>query len=159
MQTVRAVILIGAAAFAAPMSSAATHSPSRAAATAIMAPINALFAGIQAGDPAAIKAQLVASGSNTEVSEQADGSRKIERQAWEEALMGFPGGNRFEERLINRSIKSDGSVAVVWGDFVFLVNGKVDHCGLDLFDLVREGGAWKIANTVSSQRTKGCPAR
>ena len=159
MQTVRALILIGAAAFAVPMSAAATQSLSRTESAAVMAPINALFAGIAAGDPAAISAQLVAGGSNTEVTEQPNGSRKIERQVWSDALMGLhPGPTKFEERLINHSIKSDGSVAVVWGDFVFLINGKVDHCGLDLFDLVREGDAWKIANTVSSQRTKKCPA-
>jgi hypothetical protein len=126
----------------------------------IMAPINAMFAGIAAGDAAAIRAQLVDGGSNTEVTEQPDGGRKVERLAWAEALAGLhPGPTKFEERLINHTIKSDGSVATVWGDYIFLVNGKIDHCGLDLFELVRAGSAWKIANSTSSQRTMGCPAR
>lgn len=160
MPTVRISILIWAGALTIPTSGGAAGPPSRADVSAIMAPINAVFAGIAAGDPAAISAQLVAGGSNTEVTEQPNGSRTIQRQAWSDALAGLhPGPTKFEERLINHSIKSDGSVAMVWGDFVFLINGKVDHCGLDLFDLVREGGAWKIANTVSSQRTKGCPAK
>jgi hypothetical protein len=125
-----------------------------------MAPINAVFAGIAAGDAAAIRAQLVAGGSNTEVTEQPDGGRKVQRWAWTDALAGLhPGPKKFEERLINHTIKSDGSVAMVWGDYVFLINGKVDHCGLDLFDLVRDGGAWKVANSTSSQRTTGCPVR
>ena len=160
MQTVRVLILISAAAFAITTSAAAAQSPSDAVDAAVMAPINAVFAGIVARDAAAINAQLVAGGSNTEVVEQSDGSRTIQRLGWPEALAGLhPGPEKFEERLINRTIKSDGSVAMIWGDYVFLVNGKVSHCGLDLFDLVREGGVWKIANTASSQRTKGCPAR
>lgn len=151
--------LICAAVFAVPASAAPIPSPPDADVAAIMAPIDAVFAGIRAGDPAAINPQLVEGGNNTEVIEQSDGSRKIERQAWSDALAGLHAGpTKFEERLINHSIKSDGSVATVWGDFVFLINGRIDHCGLDLFDLVREGGAWKIATTVSSQRTKGCPA-
>jgi hypothetical protein len=160
MQTVRVLILIGTAALAVSTSGAAAKPPSDADVAAVMAPINAVFAGIVARDAAAINAQLVAGGSNTEVIEQSDGSRTIERRGWPEALGGLhPGPEKFEERLINRSIKSDGSVAMLWGDYVFLVNGKVSHCGLDLFDLVREGGVWKIANTTSSQRTKGCPGR
>jgi hypothetical protein len=160
MQTVRVLVLISAAALAISTPAAAAQAQSDADAAAVMAPIRAVFAGIAARDAAAINAQLVAGGSNTEVIEQSDGSRTIQRLGWPEALAGLhPGPEKFEERLINRSIKSDGSVAMVWGDYVFLVNGKVSHCGLDLFDLVREGGVWKIANTASSQRTKGCPAR
>lgn len=160
MQTVRVFILICAAALAVSTSRAAAQSPSDADIAAVMAPINAMFAGIVARDAAAIKTQLVDGGSNTEVIEQPNGSRTIQRLGWPEALAGLhPGPEKFEERLINHSIKSDGGVAIVWGDYIFLVNGKVDHCGLDLFDLVRDGAVWKIADTTSSQRTKGCPAR
>jgi hypothetical protein len=160
MQPVRLVGLSSAAALAILTSAAGAQSSSHADVAAVMAPINAVFAGVAARDAAAISEQLVVGGSNTEVTEQSDGSRKVQRLGWPEALAGLhPGPEKFEERLINRSIESDGSVAMVWGDYVFLVNGKVSHCGLDLFDLVREGGAWKIANSTSSQRTKGCPAQ
>ena len=68
-----------------------------------------------------------------------------------------PGPEKFEERLSDPAIESDGSVAMVWGNYVFLIDGNVHHCGVDHFDLVRDNGAWKIANVSWSERVTGCP--
>lgn len=126
----------------------------------VMQPVNAVFAGIAARDAAAINAQLVPGGSATVVSDQAGGGRTTARHSWPEVLAHFqPGPEKFEERLSDPAIETDGSVAMVWGTYVFLVDGKVHHCGVDHFDLVRDNGAWKIANVTWSQRTTGCPAQ
>lgn len=123
----------------------------------VMRPVNAVFAGIAARDPAVIDAELVAGGSATIVTVRADGSRTIQRSSWPEALAHFrPGPEKFEERLSDPAIESDGSVAVVWGNYVFLIDGKVHHCGIDHFDLVRDGNRWKIANVTFSERMTGC---
>ena len=126
----------------------------------VMQPVNALLAAIAARNPAAINAQLLAGGSATIVTEQPNGSRTIERRAWPEAVAGFrPGPQKFEERLSDAAIESDGSIALVWGNYVFLIDGKVHHCGIDHFDLVRDSSGWKIANVTFSVRTTGCPAQ
>lgn len=123
----------------------------------VMRPVNAVLAGIAARNPAAISAQLLAGGSATIVTEQQNGSRTIERSAWPEAVARFrPGPEKFEERLSDPAIESDGSVALVWGNYVFLIDGKVDHCGIDHFDLVRDSSGWKIANVSFSVRTTRC---
>jgi hypothetical protein len=127
---------------------------------AILRPINALFAGIAARDPAAINAQLLPGGSATSVTEQPDGTRVTQRRPWAEVLARFqPGPEKFEERLTDPAIETDGRVAMVWGDYVFLIDGKVSHCGIDHFDLVRDNGAWKISDASWSARTAGCPAQ
>ena len=125
-----------------------------------MQPVNAVFAAIAARDAAALNAQLLPSGSATVVSEQPNGDRVTSRRAWPELLSRFqPGPERFEERLTDPAIETDGSVAMVWGNYVFLIDGKVHHCGTDHFDLVRDNGRWKIANITWSQRTTGCSAQ
>ena len=127
---------------------------------AILQPINALFAGIAARDAAMISAQLFPGGSATSVTEEADGTKVTQRRTWAEVLARFqPGPERFEERLTDPAIETDGRVAMVWGDYVFLIDGKVHHCGIDHFDLVHDNGAWKISDASWSQRTLGCPAQ
>jgi len=127
---------------------------------AVLQPINALFAGIAARDGARISAQLLPGGSATTVTEQPDGTRVTERRTWAEVLARFqPGPEKFEERLTDPAIESDGAVAMVWGNYVFLIDGKVAHCGTDHFDLVRDSGVWKISDASWSARTTGCPAQ
>jgi hypothetical protein len=127
---------------------------------AVMQPVNALFAGIAARDAAAIGAQLLPGGSATTVTEQPGGGRVTQRRAWMEVLARFqPGPEKYEERLTDPAIESDGSVATVWGNYVFLIDGKVHHCGIDHFSLVRENGSWKIADASWSVRTSGCPGQ
>jgi hypothetical protein len=127
---------------------------------AVMQPINSLFAGIAAHDAAAINALLVPNGGATVVTEGPNGSRTVQRRTWAELIERVRSSpDRMEERLTDPAIESDGNVAMVWGNFVFLVNGKVDHCGVDHFSLVRDGTVWKIADASWSNRTAGCPAQ
>jgi len=65
---------------------------------------------------------------------------------------------QIEERIHDPLIRIDNDLAVVWAPFDFLVNGKVDHCGTDLFNLVRKDGKWLIASVADTGR-KDCPAK
>ena len=126
----------------------------------MLQPVNALFAGIAAHDGAAISALLVPNGGASVVTELPNGSRTVQRRSWAELLSRVTtGSDRLEERLTDPAIESDGSIALVWGNYVFLINGKVDHCGVDHFNLVRDNGTWKIADASWSVRTAGCPAQ
>jgi hypothetical protein len=48
---------------------------------------------------------------------------------------------------------------MVWAPFVVRIGGKVYNCGIDHFDMVREGGTWKTMNLTFSSRITGCPAQ
>ncbi len=125
--------------------------------TGVMAPVNALFAAIAARDGQAALATAIDGASATTATEAPDGTRKITRRAWADFAAGLkPGPEKFEERLFAPAIEVDGDVALVWGRYDFYVGGKLHHCGYDHFDLVREGGHWKIANITWSSRTTGC---
>jgi hypothetical protein len=124
---------------------------------AVMAPVNAVLAGIAAHDASAIRAQLADGGGATVVVEKPGGASSLEHLAWPQFLAGIkPGQDSYEERLGDPAVDSDGSVALVWSPYVFYLNGKPHHCGVDHFDLVHQPDGWKIVNITWSQRTTGC---
>ena len=126
----------------------------------VMAPIRAMFDGLARRDSAIILAAMHPDAGVTVASEKADGTRSVRRMTTAEFAADIkPGPERFEERLTDPAIEIDGDIAMVWSPYVFLIDGKVHHCGVDHFDLVREGGKWKVANITWSSRTTGCPTQ
>lgn len=49
-----------------------------------------------------------------------------------------------------------GDFAQVWGRYVFFVNGKISHCGVNAFHLVRTDAGWRIAGASSTMEPLGC---
>jgi len=124
---------------------------------AVLAPINAMFAGLEARDGAAILAQTRPEGGATVASEKPDGTRSIRHLSWADFAGGIkPGPERYQEKLFDPAVEIDGDIAMVWSRYVFTIDGKPHHCGVDHFDLVRENGAWKLLNVTWSSRTNGC---
>jgi hypothetical protein len=54
--------------------------------------------------------------------------------------VGKPGKTQIEERIHDPLVRIDSDLAVVWVPFDLLVDGKVDHYGTDMFDMVRVDG-------------------
>jgi hypothetical protein len=134
---------------------AARVSAQSAEQNAVLAPIHAMFAGMSKRDAAAIKAPtlpggvmvLMRDGKPTQMTFEAFADR-----------VGKPGVTQIEERIHNPLVRIDNDLAVVWAPFDFLVDGKVDHCGTDLFNLVRVQGKWLIAS-VADTGTRNCAPR
>ena len=124
---------------------------------AVMTPINAMFAGLEARDPAMILGQTRPDGGATAVSEKPDGTRTIRHESWADFAARIKSGpEHYREKLLDPAVEIDGDIAMVWGRYVFTIDDKVHHCGVDHFDLIREKGAWKIQNITWSSRTTGC---
>ena len=62
------------------------------------------------------------------------------------------------ERTWNPKVLEHGTVAVVWADYDFHLNGKFSHCGVDSFNLLKTPGGWKIASVADTRETSGCPS-
>ena len=73
-------------------------------------------------------------------------------------LVGKPGKAQIQERIHDPLVRIDNDLAVVWAPFEFLVDSKIDHCGTDLFNLVRVDGEWLVASIADTGR-KDCPAK
>ena len=122
---------------------------------AVLAPVQAMFDGMAKRDAAAIKEPLMPGGTMVLMR---DGKPvQMTFDAFAERV-GKPGTTQIEERIHDPLVRIDNDLAVVWAPFDFLVNGKVDHCGTDLFNLIRQDGKWLIASVADTGR-KDCPAK
>ena len=130
--------------------------PSTRAATpdeqAVLVPINEMFDGMAKRDAAAIKAPTLPGG--TMVLMRDGKPTQITFEAFAERV-GKPGKTQIEERIHDPLVRIENDLAMVWASFDFLVDGKVDHCGTDLFNLVRTDGKWLIASVADTGR-KDC---
>ncbi len=61
------------------------------------------------------------------------------------------------ERIWSPTNLEHGTVAVVWAEFDFHLNGKLNHCGIDSFSLLKTSAGWKIAS-VSDTHETNCKA-
>lgn len=119
---------------------------------AVLAPVKAMFDGMSKRDTAAIKAPLLPGGSMVLMRDGKPVQMSFEAFA---EKVGRPGTTHIEERIHDPLIRIDRDLAVVWAPFEFLVNGQVDHCGTDLFNLIRTDGKWLIASVADTGR-KDC---
>jgi len=122
---------------------------------AVLSPVNALFEGMAKRDAAAMKEPLLPGGTMVLMRDGKPVEITFESFA---DRVGKPGTTTIEERIHDPLVKIDHDLAVVWAPFEFLVDGKVDHCGTDLFSLVRKDGRWLIASVADTGR-KDCPVR
>jgi hypothetical protein len=121
---------------------------------AVLAPIQAMFDGMAKRDAAAIQRPLLPGG--TMVLMRDGKPSQMTFVAFAERV-GKPGKTQIEERIHDPVIRIDGDLAMVWAPFDFLADGKVDHCGTDLFNLVRMDGKWLVAS-VADTGHKDCAA-
>lgn len=61
-----------------------------------------------------------------------------------------------KEDMYKPEVRIFGDLAMVWGRYVFFIDGKISHCGVNSFHLVRSGTEWKIANAASTIEPQGC---
>jgi hypothetical protein len=132
------------------------YGPSKSAEElAVLAPIDAMFQGMTKRDPAAIKAAAL---PGTILVLMRDG--KPEQMTIEVFAdhFGQPSEKHMEERIHDPVVRIDHDLAVVWAPFEFLVDGKKDHCGTDLFNVVHTEGKWVVAG-VADTGSKGCAGK
>jgi hypothetical protein len=72
------------------------------------------------------------------------------------AIARAPAGDVWNERIFDPEVRIDGPVAQVWAYYTFHRNQAFSHCGVDAFQLMKVGDAWKITQLADSRRTEGC---
>ncbi len=108
---------------------------------AVLAPVHAMFEGMAKRDAAAIQQPTLPGGSL--VMMRNGKPTQMTFAAFAEQVS-RPSKTKIEERIHDPVVRIDGDLAMVWAPFDFLTDGKVSHCGTDLFDLVRTDGKWLI---------------
>ncbi len=122
-----------------------------------LAVVNKMFAGMAKHNPAAI-AELWAKESNlTAVIKRKDGKTVIVNLTGEKFSLNFAENKEeIKEDMYDQKTFVDGDIAMVWGRYVFFVGGKISHCGLNSFQLVKTDSVWKIANAASTIDANAC---
>jgi len=121
----------------------------------VLAAMDAMFHGMAARDAGAIKAAAIPGAVLVLMRDGKPEQMTIEAFA---DRVGKPSKTQIEERIHDPLVRVDHDLAMVWAPFEFLVDGKPDHCGTDLFNLVRTNGNWLIAG-IADTGSKNCPGR
>jgi hypothetical protein len=124
---------------------------------AVLAIVDTFMHAVSANDPAAMKALALEGTLNTVAGPGPDGGTRITRRPF--APGAPPAGPQpvRRERYWDPTVLLRGSIAVVWAPYEFWRDGKTTHCGIDVFDLVKQDGTWRIAHIMYTVEPEACP--
>lgn len=120
----------------------------------VVAVVQKVFEGMRRGDSALVRPLFHARARLITLT-----SRGVRIQETVEdfvRMIGSPRAEVLDEQLFNVRTSVDGALASVWADYKFYRGSRLNHCGVDHFLLVKEGGAWKILELADTRRTANC---
>ncbi|HUA79276.1 MAG TPA: nuclear transport factor 2 family protein [Dyella sp.] len=65
-------------------------------------------------------------------------------------------GGAMAEHIYQPVVHVDNDLAVVWAPYKFTVDGKVHHCGTDVFTLGKTADRWVIIGISDNERKEHC---
>jgi hypothetical protein len=148
------LLLAALAAFA--LGSAARAQPADAERAAILAQVDRFFAAMAAQDTKALEGLIYADGVMTIARVAPDGTVQTSRRpvaGWIEGVAKQPG---LDERMWDPTVMRRGPLAVVWAPYEIKLSGKTIHCGIDVFDMVKVDGTWKVASLSFTAEPAAC---
>ena len=126
---------------------------------AVVAAVQEFFDALAAKDEARLMAGVVPEGTIT-ASRTVDGKPRLRTQSWAEWAKSVAGANgALLERMYSPKVRVRGPIASLWAEYDFWRDGKFSHCGVDVVDLVKVDGRWKLLNVAYTFETEGCPKR
>ena len=134
-------------------SPAAAATPDEAAAVAT---VQKFFDGMAAQDGAAIAAVTLPGSIYTSIRPAPGGGTKIVRTSVEDFIKNLRPG-LYEAMWAPRVTVRSGIMATVAAPYEFRLEGKTLHCGIDVFDLAKVDGQWKITAATWTAEADACP--
>jgi hypothetical protein len=122
----------------------------------VLAVVRRLFDGMRSADSAMVRSTMASIIRFAEVNERVTPAR-IESDSVEGWLGGVARSNRqWDERIYDAEVRVDGNLAQVWAPYTFYLNGKISHCGVDAFELLKDASGWKITQLGDTRRRDNC---
>jgi hypothetical protein len=123
----------------------------------VLASVDAFLHGLNTKDPAAIAA-VSASGGTLVSHRTKDGKDAVRIRTFADDLSGIAKEKgKLREIYWDPSILVQGNIAVVWAPYSFDYDGKRTHCGIDVFNLMKIDGAWKVTGIQYTVEPDNCP--
>lgn len=81
--------------------------------------------------------------------------KNVSVERFSSVIAGTPKGD-LEERITYGPVQIDNRLASVWTPYRFYHQGKFHHCGVNSFQLVKQGKEWKIQYIIDTRRKDKC---
>ena len=122
-----------------------------------MVPIHQLFDAMRTGDSAQARAAFAPFARLAGAPED-EGQFNVDESTIDRfiAAIGSEREEVWDEQIWDWDVKVDGNLASVWVPYAFYRGEQLSHCGIDAFQLVRLGEAWKILHVIDTRRREGC---
>jgi hypothetical protein len=116
--------------------------------------IQQLFDGMRSGDSSMVKAVFAPDAIFQTIATGTDGATQVKTVPLQKFLQGVgtPHTDVWDERITFKDIHIDHELASVWTPYQFYLGGKLHHCGVNSFQLVRLEGRWKIVYLIDTRR-------
>jgi hypothetical protein len=118
--------------------------------------VDDFFVAFHAKDTTKLRAYCSEKMIMQSISESAKGNKFTEEtmDAFFTSLAKIPHSVGFEEKILSYNIQIDGTMANVWTPYEFYINGKLQHKGVNSFQLYNDDGFWKIIYIIDTRRKK-----
>jgi hypothetical protein len=126
--------------------------------TAIKSAVSKLFEGMKKSDTTIIRAFFSSNPILQTIIKNKDGQVGLETEPLDSFLVSVAASHTevYDERITFDVIKIDGELAMVWAPYKFYVGARLNHCGVNSFQLVKINGEWKIQYLIDTRRRHGC---
>ena len=121
-----------------------------------MAVVTRLFEAMQVRDADGIRATFVFDGQLA-ITQKRNGEttvRTLTAEAFAKSIS--EGKGVYRERMYKPEALVTGDLVTVRGRYVFYVDDRFSHCGMNSFHLMRTQQGWKIVNAASTMELDGC---
>jgi len=122
--------------------------------TAVLAVVDEFMRAVSTNDAAALARMRLPDTINiVERPAKTGGVEFVQRRFDPAGLSG-----NYRERYWDPVVQVRSGIAVVWTPYEFWVDGKTSHCGVDVFEMVKDGGRWRIGNMMWTVEPTACEA-
>lgn len=120
--------------------------------------INTMFDAMRKGDSTLLRSTFSKDMVLQSVSADKDGKPVLSTEKADGFIkaIGTPHKAVYDERITFNDIKIDGDLASVWAPYKFYLGAQFSHCGVDVFQLMKTAGGWKIIYIVDTRRKDNC---
>lgn len=126
---------------------------------AVQKTIETFFEGFHAQDSIQIKQTVAKDIILQTIGKTKEGKSSINTDDFNtflKSIVSIPETTKFQEKLLSFDIKVDGAMANAWTSYEFWVNDTLSHCGVNSFQLFKDGADWKIIYLIDTRRKEGC---
>jgi len=122
--------------------------------------VDRLFDGMRKGDSTMVRSVFLKDNALNSVSKNTNDSTIIRSEGNVEGFIkavGTPHQEKWDERIYNLIIHTDGPMAIVWAPYKFYRGETFSHCGVNVFTLIKVSAEWKIREITDTRRKTDCP--